>query len=305
MPEAPVRLVIDTDPGIDDAVTLALAARSPAVEVVAVTTTYGNAALRATTRNARTVLALAGRADVPVHPGSDRPLARRPVTGAAMHGRSGVGYAAVTPAPAVTSDPEVLLRMLSSVTAPLTLLTLGPLTNLARALDRAPATVRSAVARHIAMLGAFAERGAADRLADFNAWADPEAAHQVLLAGLPTALVPLDVTRRMTLQADSVIRLATSPDEVTRWLAGALRFSVEAHRAARGFDGCVVNDVLILGEVLAPGLLRFEERRIVVDLDERERRGHTREAADGVPVRVATAVDVARMRSLLERVLQE
>ena len=66
-----------------------------------------------------------------------------------------------------------------------------------------------------------------------------------------------------------------------------------------------MNDVLILGEVLAPGLLRFEERRIVVDLDERERRGHTREAADGVPVRVATAVDVARMRSLLERVLQE
>lgn len=304
MRAAPIRLVIDTDPGIDDAVTLALAARSPEVSVVAVTTTYGNAALRETTRNARTVLALAGQPTIPVHPGADRPLARQLVTGAAMHGPSGVGYATVPPALAVTSDPAVLLRLFSSLTAPVTLLTLGPLTNLAHALDADAAAVARAVRRHIAMLGAFAERGAPDRLADFNAWADPEAARQVFRAGLPTALVPLDVTRRMTLQPDDVIRLAASPDEVTRWLAGALEFYVEAHRGARGFDGCVVNDVLTLGEVLAPGLLRFGERRIVVDLDEGERRGHTREAADGVLVRVATSVDVARMRTLLERVLK-
>lgn len=302
MQEAPIRLVIDTDPGIDDAVTLALAARSPEVEVAAVTTTYGNAPLPETTRNARAVLALAGRPGVPVYPGSDRPIARPRASGAAMHGASGVGYAAVTAAPALSADPLALLRVLGS-TAPVTLLTLGPLTNLAHALDRDAAAVQRAVIRHVAMLGAFAERGASDRLADFNAWADPEAADRVLRAGLPTTLVPLDVTRRVALHAGQVARLGASHDALTRWLAGALRFSVEAHRVARGLVGCVVNDVLTLGEVLAPGLLTFAERRIVVDLDEGEQRGHTREREDGVPIQVATEVDVERMRTLLARVL--
>ncbi len=305
MQAAPIRLVIDTDPGIDDAVTLALAARSPEVEVVAVTTTFGNAALQETTRNARAILALAGRPDIPVHPGSDRPLARRPATGAAMHGPSGVGYAVVTPAPAVPPDPVALLRVLRSMDAPVTLLTLGPVTNLAHALDRDAAAVRRAVARHIAMLGALVERGAPDRFADFNAWADPEAARQVLLARLPTVLVPLDLTRRMALRAEQVARLAASADALTRWLAAALEFSVEAHRAVRGVDGCTVNDVLTLGEVLAPGLLTLAERRIVLDLDDGERRGHTRERENGVPVQVATDVDVKRMRALLARVLVE
>ena len=304
-PTRPTALVIDTDPGIDDAVTLALAARSPELEIVAVTTTYGNAPLAHTTRNARAVLAHAGRPDIPVHPGSARPLSRPPVTGAAMHGPSGIGYAAVTSLSPVTPDPSMLFHILSARTAPVTLLTLGPLTNLAHALDQDAAAVARTVRRHIAMLGAFAERGASDRLADFNAWADPEAARRVLRAGLPTELIPLDVTRRMTFQANDVIRMAASPDPVTRWLAGALQFSVEAHRAARGFNGCVVNDVLTLGEVLAPGLLRFEERRMVVDLDEGERRGHTRERENGVLVRVATDVDVPRMRTLLARVLHE
>lgn len=299
----PVRLIIDTDPGIDDLVTLALAARSPEVNVVAVTTTYGNASLHATTRNARAVLEHAGRADIPVHPGSERPLSRPPVSGAAMHGSSGVGYAEVTAATSVTADPAALLRALESVAAPLTLLTLGPLTNLAHALDRDSSAVKRAVACHLAMLGAFSERGAPDRLADFNAWADPEAVHRVLQAGLPTTVVPLEVTRRMILPADHVARLAQSPDRLSRWLAGALRYSVEAHRRIRGVHGCAVNDVLTLGQILVPGLLTVEERRIEVDLDEGERRGHTRVREGGAAIQVATDVDVARMRALLTRVL--
>jgi len=302
---APVPVVVDTDPGIDDAVTLVLAARSPEIDVVAVSTTYGNATLAKTTRNARAALALAGRPGIPIYPGSERPLSRPPVSGAAMHGPSGVGYAAVTAAPPVPGDPAALLRVLRSVTAPVTLLTLGPLTNLAHALDRDPVTVKRRVARHIAMLGAFGVRGAAARFGDFNAWADPEAAHRVLQAGLLTELVPLDVTRRMVLHSEDVTRLAASPDGATHWLAAALRFSVEAHRAARGIEGCVVNDVLTLGEVLAPGLLSFEARRIEVDLDDGERRGHTREADAGALVRIATDVDVPRMRGLLARALVE
>ncbi len=298
----PTRLVIDTDPGIDDAVTLALAACSPEVEVVAVTTTYGNATLEDATRNAHTVLSLAGRPDIPVRPGADRPIARPLATGAAMHGASGVGYAPVAAAPAVAADPTALLAVLRAVPGPVTLLTLGPLTDLAQSLHRDAPAVRRAVHRHIAMLGALAERGAAERLADFNAWADPEAADRVLRAGLPTAIVPLDVTRRFTLGAAQVARLSQR-DPLTRWLGSALRYYVEAHRTARGLDGCVLHDALTLGEVLSPGLLTFVNRRITVDLDEGERRGHTREREDGVRIQVANDVDVGRMTSLLERVL--
>ncbi len=297
-------LVIDADPGIDDVVTLALAARSPELKIVAVTTTYGNAILADTTRNARTVLELAGRPDVPVHPGADRPLARPLATGAALHGPSGVGYAPVATAPPVAPNPSALLDVLASAPEPVTLLTLGPLTNLAHALDRDGPAARRAVHRHIAMLGAFAERGATERLADFNAWADPEAADRVLEARLPTTLVPLDVTRRFTLAAHQVAGWAASANPLTRWLSAALRYYVEAQRAACGLEGCVVHDVLTLGEVLAPGLLSLSYRRIGVDLDAGERRGHTRERDNGVRVEVATEVDVARMRSLLGRVLK-
>lgn len=298
-------LVIDTDPGIDDVVCLALAARSPEVQVVAVTTTYGNATLSHATRNATTVLGLVGRPDIPVRPGADRPLARPLATGTAMHGPSGVGYAPVAAAPPVAPNPAALLDVLVSAAQPVTLLTLGPLTNLAHAFDRDAPAVRRAVRRHIAMLGAFAQRGAPERLADFNAWADPEAADSVLSAGLPTTLVPLDVTRRFTLGADHVAAWAAAADPLTRWLGAALRYYVEAHRAARGLDGCVLHDVLTLGEVLAPGLLSLAHRRIGVDLDADERRGHTRERENGVRVQVATGVDVARLRSLLGRVFRE
>src|SRR6185436_2370457 len=133
-----IRLVIDTDPGIDDVVTLALAARSPELDLIAVTTTYGNATLEATTRNARAILELAGRPDVPVHAGADRPLSRKLVTAPETHGETGVGYAAVPPLSEVrrAGGEEALTSVLRAIDHPITLVTLGPLTNLARALEQ-------------------------------------------------------------------------------------------------------------------------------------------------------------------------
>jgi inosine-uridine nucleoside N-ribohydrolase len=301
---SPLSLIIDTDPGIDDVVTLALAARSPEVDLLAVTTTYGNAPIAHATRNAREVLGLAGRPEVSVLAGSDRPLSRPLLTAPAMHGLTGVGYAPVPAAAPVTPVPLALLDALRAAPEPVTLLTLGPLTNLAHALERDPDVVRRQVRRHLCMLGAFTQRGSADRLADFNAWADPEAAHRVLQASLPTAMVPLDVTRRFTLSATDVERLGSSPDPLTAWLGQALRFYAEQQRA-RGAVGCAVHDVLTLGEVLSPGLLSFTTRRVMVDLDEGEPRGHTKERENGEPVAVATDIDCARMRALLERVFVE
>jgi inosine-uridine nucleoside N-ribohydrolase len=147
------------------------------------------------------------------------------------------------------------------------------------------------------------QRGNATRWADFNSWCDPEATERVLRAGLDTVMVGLDVTRRMTIGAVEVQDARTSADPLTRWLGDALQFSVESHRAQGRCDGCVVNDVLPIGQILAPGLLDLAEHRLTVDLGENESRGRTVASDDGSPVRVARGVDVLRMRELLTRVL--
>ncbi len=301
---APRAIIIDTDAGIDDIVALALSARSPELRVVAVTTSYGNATLGATTRNAREALRLAGAPQIPVCPGSDRPLVRPLETAPETHGESGVGYAPIPPERAEdrTTDPAVLLAVLSQVDGPVTLVTLGPLTNLAHALARDSALVRLRVRRHVGMFGNMRERGNTNRWADFNAWCDPEASDVVLRADLPTQMVGLDVTRRMTLAADDVRSLAASADPLTRWLERALWFYVEFHRQQERLDGCVVNDVLPIGELIEPGLLGWHTFPLVVDLDDGAHRGHTRERENGTPTRVAMDVDVARMRELLQRV---
>ena len=308
------RVVIDTDPGIDDVVTLALAARSPEIQILAVTTTYGNAPLALTTRNARTILRLCGRPDIPVLPGADRPRSRPLTTAPETHGVSGVGSAPVCPSRPVSvpANPAVLRDVLEHAPSPVTVITLGPLTNLAAVIEHDEALARRRIARHIGMFGNLRERGNTNRWADFNAWADPEAADLVVQSSLPTQMVGLDVTRQMTVSAGEVNDLASSPIELVRWLAMAMQFYVEFHRSQERLDGCVINDVLTVGEILVPGLLSFEPVRIRVDLDDGEHRGHTKEVGGVVgvggeqrvpsPLQVATAVDVYEMRHLLARV---
>ncbi len=300
-----MRIVIDTDPGIDDVVTLALAARSPELDLLAVTTTYGNATLDKTTRNAKALLELCGRRDIPVFAGSDRPLERALVTAPETHGESGVGYAPVPPAESVPANPGVLLDVLASHEEQLVLVTLGPLTNLAAALMEDRELVLSRVGRHIGMFGNLAERGNTNRFADFNAWCDPEATSLVLGSGLDTFMVGLDVTRRMVLTQHEVKGLHDSPDRLTSWLGAALQFYVEFHQGRERLDGCVVNDVLTVGELLRPGLLTFERMPLTVTLDSGEHRGHTKVDPEGAGTAVATMVDTDLMRNLLGRVFGE
>ena len=294
-------IVIDCDPGIDDVVALALAARSPALELVAVTSTYGNATLADTTRNAREILARLD-SEVNVLPGADRPRMRPLHTTPETHGPTGVGYADVPAATTVTPNPTVLLDVLAELDDPVTLVTLGPLTNLSYALEADGPLVHSRVRRHLGMFGSLRERGNTNRWADFNSWCDPEATATVLEAALGTEMVGLDVTRRMTFPTSVVERLATSPDAVVAWLAQALQFYVEFHRSQERLDGCVVNDVLPIGELIHAGVLSYQDVELLVDLDDGEHRGHTRERNGGTVTRVALGVDVPRMRVLLERV---
>jgi inosine-uridine nucleoside N-ribohydrolase len=304
MPSA-LQVIIDTDPGIDDVVALALAARSPALDVLAVTTTYGNATLAQTTRNARTLLGLMGQAAVPIHAGAERPLTRNLVTAPRTHGPTGVGYAAVAEPEPVRPNPTVLADVLETCAASVTLVTLGPLTNLAHALAAAPDTVHSRVSTHIGMFGSLRERGGTDRWADFNAWCDPEAADRVIRSDLRTVAVGLDVTRQMILSPAEVDRLCVADNPLALWLGNALQFSVEYHTQHRGVRGCVVNDVLPIGELICPGLLQLARTRLAVDLGDGENRGRTRKSATGGSVELALGADIDKMKRMLRRVTKE
>lgn len=294
-------MVIDTDPGIDDCIALLLALASPELDVRGVVTSYGNTTLARATRNARETLRRAA-SRVPVRPGADRPLRRPPDTGRESHGPSGLGYAAVPPEAPVEPDPHALATVLGTIDVPVVLVTLGPLTNLALALERDEQLVRSRVRDHIAMAGSLMAPGSMTVHSEFNAWADPEAMTAVAEADLGTRWAGLDVTPRFWLGADEVEVLAAGTER-DRWLADALRWSVERHRVDEGLDGCVLGDPLAIAELVSPGILKFDEAAVEISLEEGESRGRTAPAASGIRSLVASGIHPEDAHALLaERV---
>jgi pyrimidine-specific ribonucleoside hydrolase len=196
-----IPLIIDTDPGVDDAVALALAVASPEADLLAVTTVFGNAPVASTTANACRLLALLGRPDVPVAAGADRPLAHPCSRGAqAWHGADGLGGRAATlPVPTTRPDPRgavgLMADVLRSAAEPVTIVPIGPLTNIAALLDAHPG-LAPRIGRIVAMGGSLGAGNTAGG-AEFNVGSDPEAAHRVLTQdAVPTTLVPLDLTTR-------------------------------------------------------------------------------------------------------------
>jgi purine nucleosidase len=293
-------VVIDCDPGCDDLAALALALRSPELHVRAITTSYGTASLADTTRNAASLLNLMGW-HPPLIPGADRPLRRRAVPSPEAHGPTGAGAAAVGPAAPVRASQAALLDALRVAGEPVSLVTLGPMTNLAHALAGDRALVREMVHRQVAVFGAFTERGAPDRLADFNAWADPEALADVLRAGLDITAIPLDVSRRVVTPRARIDDLAASADPVQQWLGAAFRPYADHAQRIRGTDGCSFHDALAVAAVVHPGLLSTRHLPLSVDLDDGPTRGHTRVDSAAPALAVAVEIDVPAAHRLLDR----
>jgi purine nucleosidase len=303
----PHPVVIDTDPGIDDMLALFLALASPELDIRGISVSYGNTVVENAYRNTVEILRRAGKR-VTLGVGARRPLKQQLAVAHETHGESGLGYAVLPPAGVIFDWVKSLERLLADQPEPVTLVTLGPVTSLALALRREPDLVRAKVSRHIAMVGNIAAKGNATpttRYSEFNAWCDPEALDTVLRAELPTEMVGLDVTREAVLAEHEMSRLLHSGKPQARWIQDALRFYMEFHKQAEGLDGCIVNDVLPIAALIRPAALAFEERRLMVVLDDGDDRGHTRVAEDGALVRVATKVDMALVRTLLsERVFR-
>src|SRR6476619_6068832 len=191
----PTPIILDCDPGHDDAIALLLALGSPELELLGVTTTYGNQTLEKTTANALRVLALAGRGDVPVASGAAAPLERELVVAAHVHGESGLDGPTLPPpslAPVSDDAVEWIAGAVAGAGGPVTLVPTGPLTNVARYLDRHATT---GIERIVLMGGSIAE-GNMTPAAEFNIWADPEAAQAVFDAPLDVTMIGLDVTHR-------------------------------------------------------------------------------------------------------------
>lgn len=264
----PRPIVIDTDPGLDDAVAILFAlSRSEAFDLRAITTVAGNIGLATTTRNAGRLLAVMGRPDVPVIAGADRPLARPGIDETRIHGTDGLGGVPLPEplAPAQTAAVAALAAMLmAEPVGTLDLLCLGPLTNLALLLRDHPDAARR-LGRVIAMGGAVDEPGNVGPRSEFNLAADPEAAAAVLAAGLDLVLVPLDVTRRVRAARPDLARIAAGGPAARTSAALIEAYFDSTRNMSKQAESRPLHDPCVMLLAERPELFRIETRALAVD----------------------------------------
>jgi purine nucleosidase len=275
MTTAPRLVILDTDPGVDDALALLYLRARPDLRLLAITTVFGNADVETTTRNALWLRARLGLS-APVHQGADAPLIRpRGPSPVHVHGANGLGdieLSGPTPPPA---DPglayEKIVDLIRAHPGLVTLVAIGPLTNLALAL-RAASDIAGLVAEVVVMGGAFA-RGNVTPFAEANLHNDPEAAAEVLAAPWPLTLVPLDATMPCVL-TDAVAREMVETNETGRFVHDVTRGYAATYARHEGLDGCVLHDVAALVRITRPELFTVRSAPVAVTLDG-ERRGQT------------------------------
>jgi inosine-uridine nucleoside N-ribohydrolase len=258
----PTPILIDCDPGHDDAIALLLALGSPEVELLGVTTVHGNQTLQKTTKNALRVLELAGRSDIPVAAGADRPLRRELHVASHVHGESGLD-GPVLPEPSTAPVAQEAADFLAEkIVDGAVLVPTGPLTNIALLLARHP-DAAAKVSEIVLMGGAIAE-GNMTPAAEFNVWADPEAAQAVFHSGIEVTMVGLDVTHRALLTSDDAERLR-STGKIGAFVADLVEFFKVYHRETYGWDGAPIHDAVAVAEVVQPGLVTTRLRNVEIE----------------------------------------
>jgi purine nucleosidase len=265
----PRKIIIDTDPGQDDAVAILLALASPELDVLALTTVAGNVPLPLTTRNALLIAELAGR-PTPVYAGADRPLARKLVTAEHVHGKTGLDGITL-PAPTRSPEPTHAVDYLIDTlrTHPpgtITLCPLGPLTNIATAFQRAPDIIPR-VAEIVLMGGGCFEGGNITPAAEFNIYVDPEAADIIFKSGVPLVVMPLDVTHKALTSREWVEGMRTLGTPVGQAVASWTDFFERFDTAKYGSEGAPLHDPCVIAYLLQPAL--FTGRHINVEIETR------------------------------------
>ena len=292
-------ILLDCDPGHDDAIALLLALASPELELLGVTTVAGNQTVEKTTANAIRVLELAG-SEVPVAAGAGRPLVREPYVAAYVHGETGLDGPDLPPArraPAEQHAVDFLAERIDGAT----LVATGPLTNVALLLAREQGSPE----RIVLMGGAIAE-GNVTPAAEFNIWADPEAAARVFSSGVDVTMVGLDVTHQALLTDEHAERLREN-GPVGSVVADLLDFYSVFHKQVYDFEGSPIHDAVAVAQVIRPDLLELRELNVEIDRESELCRGRTvvdawKRTGREPNARVAVGIDAGGfIQLLLER----
>ncbi len=263
------QIIIDCDPGIDDAIALLAAFVSPDLDILAITAVSGNQPVERAVRNALQICELGGRTDIPVHIGCHRPLLRDPIRGH-FHGSSGLGNTSLPDPVKVPEEKgavEFLVDRLSEAARdrkPVTLCCLGPMTNVAMALRMEP-KIAEGIERIVMMGGAYREPGNRSLTAEYNMLADPHAAHVVFSSGIPIVALALDATHQVILTPDHVRRFETVSGRISSVVAELMAFWDRNQVERYGSRGGPLHDPLVIAWLLAPQLFLTKRARVFIE----------------------------------------
>ena len=302
-------IIIDCDPGVDDAIALLLALGLD-LPILGITTVAGNVPLALTTANARKICALASRLDLPVFAGCPRPLLKPLTTAEDIHGATGLKGADLPNLDALTPSKhgvDFLIEQLLSASAPLRIAALGPLTNLAVALIKCP-QIAEKIAQLVIMGGSMSQ-GNITASAEFNMYVDPHAAQVVLSAAIPTTLITLDTTHQVLTTPARLADIRAIGNPVSTAAAGMLEFYGESDLKRYGLPGGPLHDPCVLAYMHSPGL--FTARTVSVEVETTGEHTLGRTVVDwygdslGSTVQVVETVDVEGFYSLLSAALTQ
>jgi len=303
----PHRVIIDTDPGVDDALAILLAFRSPELKIEALTPVAGNVPLEFTLPNALRLVEIAGRSDVPVAAGANAPLTRKLVTAAYAHGENGFGgveFAAPKTKPTTESAPELIRRIVRASPGEISLLVLGPFTNIALALRLDPGLAKQI--RRIVFMGGSLSGGNITPAAEFNIYVDPEAAHIAFHSGIPMTMVGLDVTRKVQL-SDAHIKAIESAQNPSAQAAGRiLRSTMNRIRKMTpgSTAGPTMHDSLAASALIDPSILTLEDYFIDVETQGQLTAGETL-GYKRLPIRRSPPLEMATTPAFGEKQVTE
>ncbi len=283
--ERPIPLIIDSDPGLDDALAIGLAVARPEIDVLAVTTVGGNADVRHCTENALRLLHAYGRDDIPVAEGAAGPLVGDVVRATEVHGEGGVGTTQL-PAATATARPEHAVELIASVLrhapGPVAIAPIGPLTNIALLLRLYP-ELASRIS-HLSIMGGSIGEGNTTVSAEFNIYADPEAADIVFRSGVPITMMGLDVTHQALLDraaADALRGIGTASGRIAAELTD---FALDRNREWSGRTTTAIHDAVAVAHLAFPDLVDVAPYHVAVDTTDGPARGRT--VCDGLPYRL-------------------
>jgi inosine-uridine nucleoside N-ribohydrolase len=265
-PGKPQRIILDTDPGVDDAIAFFLALRSPELQVEAVTPVSGNVPLSLTLPNALRLLEIAGRSDIPVAAGAANPLVRRLVTAKYAHGNNGLGgvdFPEPKTKPVAETATELICRIVRANPGEISIVAIGPLTNVATVL-KSDSTIAPLI-KSIVIMGGSLSGGNVTPAAEFNIYVDPEAARIVFDAGIPLTMVGLDVTRKVVIHDEQVRALEAAQNPVSQAAGKILRANFNRLSKSGSAAGFAMHDPLTVAQLIDPSVVTLKDYFVEVE----------------------------------------